>query len=86
MRGLGRWFVGLTLIVAWFAGASPASAAPADGNWVESLEKTAAAIQWGAPLPPHHGRGIAMARSLSFASLEYRGCGNQVVACVALSG
>lgn len=33
-----------------------------------------------------NGRGIAMARSLSFASLEYRGCGNQVVACVALSG
>ena len=33
MRGLGRWFVGLALIVAWFAGASPASAAPADGNW-----------------------------------------------------
>jgi CO/xanthine dehydrogenase Mo-binding subunit len=33
---------------------------PADGNWVEALEKTAAAIHWGAPLPPNHGRGIAM--------------------------
>ncbi len=29
-----------------------------------------------------HGRGIAMARSLSFDSLEYRGCGNTVVARV----
>jgi len=29
-----------------------------------------------------HGRGIAMAKSLSFDSLEYRGCGNIVVARV----
>jgi CheY-like chemotaxis protein len=29
-----------------------------------------------------HGRGIAMARRLSFASVEYQGCGNTVVACV----
>jgi len=29
-----------------------------------------------------HGRGIAMARKLSFASLEYRGTGNEVVATV----
>ncbi|MCX8018369.1 MAG: ATP-binding protein, partial [Rhodocyclaceae bacterium] len=27
-----------------------------------------------------HGRGIAMARSLSFDRLEYKGCGNTVVA------
>jgi phosphoserine phosphatase RsbU/P len=27
-----------------------------------------------------HGRGIAMARMLSFTSIEYRGCGNEVVA------
>jgi CO/xanthine dehydrogenase Mo-binding subunit len=33
---------------------------PADGNWVESLDKTAKAIHWGAPLPPNNGRGIAM--------------------------
>ena len=27
-----------------------------------------------------HGRGIAMARHLAFDSLEYRGCGNEVLA------
>ena len=31
-----------------------------------------------------HGRGIALARQISFQSLEYRGRGNQVVATVAL--
>ena len=29
-----------------------------------------------------HGRGIAMARLLSFDNLEYRGCGNQVVCTI----
>jgi hypothetical protein len=29
-----------------------------------------------------HGRGILMARHFSFHSLEYRGCGNEVVATV----
>jgi anti-sigma regulatory factor (Ser/Thr protein kinase) len=29
-----------------------------------------------------HGRGIAMARMLSFDKLEYRGCGNQVVCTI----
>jgi hypothetical protein len=29
-----------------------------------------------------HGRGIAMARRLSFSSLDYRGAGNEVVATV----
>ncbi|MEO5337412.1 MAG: response regulator [Magnetospirillum sp. WYHS-4] len=29
-----------------------------------------------------HGRGIALARNMSFDSLEYRGCGNEVVATV----
>jgi len=28
----------------------------------------------------NHGRGIVIARTLSFDSLEYRGCGNEVVA------
>lgn len=32
-----------------------------------------------------HGRGIVMARSLSFSSLEYLGTGNEVVARIALS-
>ncbi len=31
-----------------------------------------------------NGRGIAMARLLSFVRIEYRGCGNQVTAAVAL--
>lgn len=30
-----------------------------------------------------HGRGIAMARMISFRSIEYRGCGNEVVALAA---
>lgn len=33
-----------------------------------------------------NGRGIAMARMMSFADLEYQGCGNVVVASVALTG
>ena len=31
-----------------------------------------------------HGRGIAMSRLLSFDELEYRGCGNEVVASIAI--
>jgi len=31
-----------------------------------------------------NGRGIAMARMMSFSSLEYRGCGNTVVASISL--
>ena len=33
-----------------------------------------------------HGRGILMARHFSFHSLEYRGCGNEVVATVRANG
>ncbi len=33
-----------------------------------------------------NGRGIAMARTISFQRIEYRGCGNQVVAAVSLPG
>src|SRR5438067_13188136 len=29
-----------------------------------------------------HGRGILMARHVSFSSIDYRGCGNEVVATV----
>jgi len=32
-----------------------------------------------------HGRGIAMSRMISFDSLEYRGCGNEVEAAIRLS-
>jgi CO/xanthine dehydrogenase Mo-binding subunit len=35
--------------------------APADGEWHESLEKAAELIDWGKPLPPNRGRGIAVA-------------------------
>jgi CO/xanthine dehydrogenase Mo-binding subunit len=40
-----------------------ASAARADGEWRESLEKAAELIGWGEPLPPDRGRGIAAASS-----------------------
>jgi CO/xanthine dehydrogenase Mo-binding subunit len=33
----------------------------ADGDWAESVRKAAAGIGWGEPLPPHHGRGLAVA-------------------------
>lgn len=33
-----------------------------------------------------HGRGIAMAKTLSFDKLDFRGCGNQVVVSVSLKG
>jgi CO/xanthine dehydrogenase Mo-binding subunit len=36
------------------------SAAAADGEWHQSLEKAAELIGWGTPLPPGRGRGIAV--------------------------
>ncbi len=36
------------------------SEAAADGRWHESLEKAAELIDWGTPLPPNRGRGIAV--------------------------
>jgi CO/xanthine dehydrogenase Mo-binding subunit len=36
------------------------SAATADGEWLQSLEKAAQLIGWGEPLPPNRGRGIAV--------------------------
>jgi CO/xanthine dehydrogenase Mo-binding subunit len=33
---------------------------PSDGNWAEGLSKAAKAINWGAPLPPNHGRGLGI--------------------------
>lgn len=36
------------------------SAAAADGEWHQSLEKAAELIGWGTPLPPDRGRGIAV--------------------------
>jgi CO/xanthine dehydrogenase Mo-binding subunit len=37
-----------------------ASAARADGEWRESLEKAAELVGWGEPLAPNRGRGIAV--------------------------
>jgi CO/xanthine dehydrogenase Mo-binding subunit len=36
------------------------SAATADGEWIQSLEKAAELVGWGTPLPPGRGRGIAV--------------------------
>jgi CO/xanthine dehydrogenase Mo-binding subunit len=33
---------------------------PADGEWRQTVERAAAAIGWDSPLPPGHGRGIAL--------------------------
>lgn len=33
---------------------------PADGDWLQSLRIAADEIRWDDPLPPHHGRGIAV--------------------------
>ncbi len=45
---------------------------PADGLWVQTLEKAAAAIGWGKPLPKQRGRGISMGmKSSSTASVSF---------------
>jgi CO/xanthine dehydrogenase Mo-binding subunit len=33
---------------------------PADGDWAESVRRAADLIGWGTPLPPGHGRGLAV--------------------------
>jgi CO/xanthine dehydrogenase Mo-binding subunit len=38
---------------------------PCDGDWRESLQKAAAAIGWGTPLPKGRGRGIALGLKIS---------------------
>ena len=40
----------------------------------------------GARSTDGHGRGIAMAKAISFDKLDFQGCGNQVVASVSLKG
>lgn len=45
-------------------------------NWHEYLDIDASRAEM------LNGRGIALARQISFSSLEYRGCGNQVFAIV----
>jgi CO/xanthine dehydrogenase Mo-binding subunit len=54
---------------------------PADGDWRTALEKAAAAIFWGTPLPPNRGRGISIglkssstaSRSVALVRLHFDG-------------
>lgn len=54
---------------------------PADGDWHQVLEKTAAAIAWHAPLAPNRGRGISLglkssstaSRSVAIVRLHFDG-------------
>jgi CO/xanthine dehydrogenase Mo-binding subunit len=33
---------------------------PADGDWAQTVRRAAELIDWGSPMPPGHGRGIAV--------------------------
>jgi CO/xanthine dehydrogenase Mo-binding subunit len=45
---------------------------PADGDWLTALRRTAEAIEWDAPVPPAHGRGISVGlKSSSTASSSF---------------
>lgn len=54
---------------------------PADGDWSVALARAASAIQWNAPLAPHHGRGISLglkssstaSRSVAIVRLHFDG-------------
>jgi CO/xanthine dehydrogenase Mo-binding subunit len=54
---------------------------PADGEWDMALARAAAAIDWGGPLAPHHGRGISLglkssstaSRSVAIVRLHFDG-------------
>lgn len=54
---------------------------PADGDWNMALERAVDAIAWGAPLAPHHGRGISLglkssstaSRSVAIVRLHFDG-------------
>jgi len=59
---------------------------PADGNWREAVEKAAAAIGWGSPLPRGRGRGLALGvksgptTGLSYATVRLLADGSAVLA------
>lgn len=64
-----------------------------DGGLVFTIHDQGAGFDWQKFLDfdPNrafdpNGRGIAMARHMSFSRLEYVGCGNEVTASIALSG
>ena len=54
---------------------------PADGDWSVALARASEAIQWNAPLAPHHGRGISLglkssstaSRSVAIVRLHFDG-------------
>lgn len=61
----------------------------AEGAWIFTVSDCGNGFDWHGYLTiaperayDPNGRGIAMARHLSFASLEYRGCGNIAVATI----
>jgi CO/xanthine dehydrogenase Mo-binding subunit len=58
---------------------------PADGEWAQTLERAAELIGWGEPLPPGHGRGIALGiklgptTGLSYATVRFLADGSVLV-------
>jgi len=58
---------------------------PADGRWEQTVQRAAELIDWGKPLPPHCGRGLAVAAKsgpttgLSYATVRLLGDGSAIV-------
>jgi CO/xanthine dehydrogenase Mo-binding subunit len=60
---------------------------PADGRWEQTVQRAAELIDWGTPLPPNCGRGIAVAAKsgpttgLSYSTVRLLGDGSALVFC-----
>ena len=58
---------------------------PADGDWEQTVQRAAELIGWDAPLPPGHGRGLAVGiksgptTGLSYSTVRLLGDGSVVV-------
>jgi len=58
---------------------------PADGRWEQTVQRAAELIDWGKPLPPHCGRGLAVAAKsgpttgLSYSTVRLLGDGSAIV-------
>jgi CO/xanthine dehydrogenase Mo-binding subunit len=58
---------------------------PADGRWEQSVQRAAELIDWGKPLPPHCGRGLAVAAKsgpttgLSYSTVRLLADGSAIV-------
>ncbi len=58
---------------------------PADGRWEQTVQRAAELIDWGKPLPPHCGRGLAVAAKsgpttgLSYSTVRLLGDGSAMV-------